>query len=153
MKIGRMLVMSAAAVLLAGCAGPRHGEIASQIPPIEAGNGRIYIYQLAQADGANAAEPAILIDGRKVGRSKPGRFFFVDRPAGAHTLATAHYKRSARPALPVPLEAGQTRYVRTDIVAGAQVLRLEESAETAQQNLTGLRYWGAGWRDREKLRY
>ncbi|CAB3742803.1 hypothetical protein LMG1866_05784 [Achromobacter ruhlandii] len=123
MKIGRMLVMSAAALLLAGCAGPRHGEIASQIPPIEAGNGRIYIYQLAQADGANAAEPAILIDGRKVGRSKPGRFFFVDRPAGAHTLATAHYKRSARPALPVPLEAGQTRYVRTDIVAGAQVLR------------------------------
>lgn len=104
MKIGRMLVMSAAALLLAGCAGPRHGEIASQIPPIEAGNGRIYIYQLAQADGANAAEPAILIDGRKVGRSKPGRFFFVDRPAGAHTLATAHYKRSARPALPVPLK-------------------------------------------------
>ncbi len=153
MKIGRMLVMSAAALLLAGCAGPRHGEIASQIPPIEAGNGRIYIYQLAQADGANAAEPAILIDGRKVGRSKPGRFFFVDRPAGAHTLATAHYKRSARPALPVPLEAGQTRYVRTDIVAGAQVLRLEESPETAQQDLTGLRYWGAGWRDREKLRY
>lgn len=153
MKIGRMLVMLTAALLLAGCAGPRYGEIATRIPAIAAGNGRIYVYQPAPADGANAAEPAILVDGRKVGRSKPGRFFFVDRPAGPHTLATSLYQRSAREALPVPLEAGQTRYVRADIVSGAQVLRLEESAETAQQDLAGLRYWGAGWRDREKLRY
>lgn len=153
MKIGRMLVMSTAALLLAGCAGPRYGEISAQIPAIEAGNGRIYVYQPAQVDGANAAEPAILVDGRKVGRSKPGRFFFVDRPAGAHTVATTLYKRAARAELPVPLEAGQTRYVRTDIINGAQVLGLEASAEVAQQELSGLRYWGAGWRDREKLRY
>ncbi|MBK1979679.1 DUF2846 domain-containing protein [Achromobacter xylosoxidans] len=153
MKIGRMLVMLTTALLLAGCAGPRYGEIAAQIPAIEAGNGRIYVYQPAQADGPSAAEPPILVDGRKVGRSKPGRFFFVDRPAGAHTLATAHDKRAGRAELPVPLEAGQTRYVRTDIVSGTQVLRLEDSAETAQQDMSGLRYWGAGWRDREKLRY
>lgn len=153
MKIGKMFVMSTAALLLAGCAGPRYGEIASQIPAIEAGNGRIYVYQPEQAGGASAAEPAILVDGRKVGRSKPGRFFFVDRPAGAHTLATALDKKAGRAALPVPLEAGQTRYVRTDVVSGTQVLRLEESAETARQDMTGLRYWGAGWRDREKLRY
>lgn len=145
------LAASAAAILLAGCAGPRYGEIAAQIPSIEAGAGRIYVYQ--PADGGNAAEPAIMVDGRKVGRSKPGRFFFVDRPAGTHTIVTAADKKAGRPALDVRLDAGQTRYVRTEIVAGAQVLRLEDDTEKAQQDMSGLRYWGAGWRDREKLRY
>lgn len=145
------LAASAAAMLLAGCAGPRYGDIAAQIPSLEAGAGRIYVYQ--PADGSNAAEPAILIDGRKIGRSKPGRFFFVDRPAGAHTVATAIDKKAGRAPLTVPLDAGQTRYVRTDVVAGTQVLRLEDDADKAQQDLSGLRYWGAGWRDREKLRY
>lgn len=56
-------------------------------------------------------------------------------------------------ALPVPLEAGQARYVRTGIVSGMQALRLEESAETARQDMAGLPYWGAGWRDREKRCY
>jgi len=45
-------------------------------------------------------------------------------------------------ALPVPLEAGQARYVRTGIVSGTQALRLEESAETARQDMAGLPYWG-----------
>ena len=148
------LAASAAALLLAGCAGPRYGEIAAQIPTIEAGNGRIYVYQPAQADGSgSAAEPAILVDGRKIGRSKPGRFFFVDRPAGRHTVATATDKKAGRAALDVPVDAGQTRYVRTEVVSGTQVLRLEDDADKAQQDMAGLRYWGAGWRDREKLRY
>lgn len=145
------LAASAAAMLLAGCAGPRYGDIAAQIPALEAGTGRIYVYQLA--DGAAAAEPAIMIDGRKVGRSKPGRFFFVDRPAGAHTVATATDKKAGKAALDVRVDAGQTRYVRTEVVAGSQVLRLEDDADKAQQDMSGLRYWGAGWRDREKLRY
>lgn len=115
------------------------------------GTGRIYVYQLA--DGAIAAEPAIVIDGRKVGRSKPGRFFFVDRPAGTHTVATATDKKAGKAALDVRVDAGQTRYVRTEVVGGVQALRLEDDADKAQQDMSGLRYWGAGWRDREKLRY
>ncbi len=145
------LAASAAAMLLAGCAGPRYGDIAAQIPAIEAGTGRIYVYQLA--DGAIAAEPAIVVDGRKVGRSKPGRFFFIDRPAGTHTVATATDKKAGKAALEVRVDAGQTRYVRTEVVGGSQVLRLEDDADKAQQDMSGLRYWGAGWRDREKLRY
>lgn len=144
-----MLAATAAALLLSGCAGPRYAEVASRIPPLEHDNGRVYFYQIASVAGEAAAQPAILVDGRKVGRSKPGRFFFVDRPKGTVSLAMAAQDQ----ALSVALAAGQTQYVRVDIEGGKQVLRIEASEEAAQQSMADLKYWGAGWRDREKLRY
>lgn len=147
-----MLAAASAALLLSGCAGPRYADVASKIPTLDPQHGRIYFYQLASAAGAAATEPAIMVDGRKVGRSKPARFFFVDRPAGTVALAFAD-RAGPNEALSVPLAAGQTRYVRVDIEGGQQVLRQEASEEAARQAMGDLKYWGAGWRDREKLRY
>ncbi|MFD4840765.1 DUF2846 domain-containing protein [Achromobacter sp. NPDC058515] len=142
-----------AAVLLAGCAGPRYADVATRIPAIEPADGRIYFYQPVTSSGGKIAQPAILVDGQKVGRSKPGHFFFVDRAAGEVAVMTATDRKERKEALNVPLAAGQTQYVRVDITGGKQVLRLEESADAARQALSDLRYWGAGRRDREALRY
>lgn len=142
-----------AAVLLAGCAGPRYAEVASRIPELEPMDGRIYFYQPMTSTGAKIAQPAILVDGQKVGRSRPGRFFFVDRAPGELAIMTVADHKARKEPLKVPLAAGKTQYVRVDISGGRQVLRLEESADTARQALSDLRYWGAGRREREPLRY
>ena len=149
-----VLAAAGALLLLAGCAGPRYAEVSSRIPELEPGFGRIYFYQLAASSGADAAQPAIMVDGRKVGRSKPGRFFFVDRPAGTQTVIIATDRKNPDAvALKAELSAGQTLYVRVAVEGGRQVLRPEPSAELATQALADLKYWGAGWRDRERLRY
>lgn len=147
------IAAAGAALLLAGCAGPRYVDVATQIPALEASEGRIYIYQPVTPNGGKIAQPAILVDGTKVGRSKPGNFFFVDRAAGQLAVITATDRKERKEPLTVPLAAGQTQYVRVDISGGKQVLRLEESAESAQEALKDLRYWGAGRREREVLRY
>lgn len=146
------LAVVGATLLLAGCAGPRYADVASRIPELESGQGRIYFYQLA-ADHVDAAQPAIMVDGRKVGRSRPGRFFFVDRPAGSHVLTFAPDRKNPGAGIQANLGSGQTLYMRVDVEGGKQVLREEMSAQTAVQSLSSLKYWGAGRRDREKLRY
>ncbi|MFY0476446.1 DUF2846 domain-containing protein [Achromobacter marplatensis] len=152
--ISRWVVASAAALLLlAGCAGPRYADVSSSIPDIEPGLGRIYFYQPALALRTDALRPVIMVDGRKVGRSSPGRFFFVDRPAGARTLVIAADRKDPDAALKTELSSGQTIYVRVDADGLKPALRLEDSAEAATQALAGLHYWGAGRHDRQRLRY
>ncbi|MBV7500791.1 MULTISPECIES: DUF2846 domain-containing protein [unclassified Achromobacter] len=142
-----------AATLLAGCAGPRYADVSAKISALEPGEGRIYFYQPKTANGDKVRPPAILVDNARVGKSKAGHFFFVDRAAGTLDVITSTDRKERKDPLVVPLVAGQTQYVRVDIDGGKQVLRLEPSAEAAQQALSGLRYWGATNREREALRY
>ncbi|MEN4921341.1 DUF2846 domain-containing protein [Achromobacter spanius] len=147
------LAAAGVALLLAGCAGPRYVDVAARIPALEAAEGRIYFYQPKTPNGGKIAQPTILVDGAKVGRSKPGNFFFVDRAPGQLAVITATDRKERKEPLTVPLAAGQTQYVRVDISGGRQVLQLEASPEAAQQALSDLRYWGASRREREQLRY
>lgn len=142
-----------AATLLAGCAGPRYADVSARISALQPGEGRIYFYQPKTANGGKTQHPAILVDGTRVGKSKMGHFFFVDRSAGTLEVTTATDRKEQKAPITVPLAAGQTQYVRVDIEGGKQVLQLEGSAEAAQQALAELRYWGAGRREREPLRY
>ncbi|KNY10356.1 hypothetical protein AKG08_11635 [Achromobacter piechaudii] len=148
-----LLAAAGSLLLLAGCAGPRYADISSNIRDLEPGSGRLYFYQPGSADSAEAVRPVIMVDGRKVGRSSPGRFFFVDRPAGTRTLIIAADRKDPDAALKAELPAGQSIYVRVELVDGKPVLRLEDSAESATQALAGLHYWGAGRRERQQLRY
>ncbi len=154
-KRGIKLILAAlgAATLLAGCAGPRYADVSAKISALEPGEGRVYFYQPKTTNGEKVQHPAILVDGTRVGKSKAGHFFFVDRSAGTFEVITATDRKERKEPLVVPLAVGQTQYVRVDIAGGKQVLRLENSAEAAQQALSDLRYWGAGRRDRETLRY
>lgn len=142
-----------AATVLTGCAGPRYGDVAAKISALEPGEGRIYFYQPKTSNGDKVPHPAILVDNARVGKSKAGHFFFVDRSAGTLEVITATDRKERKDPLVVPLAAGQTQYVRVDVAGGKQVLRLEQSPDAAQQALADLRYWGAGRREREALRY
>jgi hypothetical protein len=81
----RTLLAAVILVLLAGCAtsGARHAEMRGSLSPPKAGEGRIFFYRAASPFGA-AVQPEIKLDGKVVGSSVPGGFFYVDRPAGAY---------------------------------------------------------------------
>jgi hypothetical protein len=103
---------------LAGCAsGPKYADVQSSIPPLDAGQGRIYFYRESSAVGA-AVQPSIMLDGEKVGDSVPGGFFFVDRAPGKYVAAAGtEVERS----LEIALQGGRTEYIRTRITFGALV--------------------------------
>ena len=109
----RRIVLSAlvlAGAFLAGCAsGPKFSEVSSSILPIPAAEGRIYFFRSSSMMGA-ALQPDIRLDGEVVGSSKPGGFFYVDRPAGSYTAAAA---TETEKTITFDLAAGETKYLRT----------------------------------------
>lgn len=156
----RSIKMLAAAVLgatlLAGCGGPRYKDVAGTIPVMVPETGRIYFYQPPAPLGVVSGQPYLRVNGIKVGRSKPGSFFYVNRPAGKYVIDTLRDDET----LSFTLSPGQTRYVRLSIEGatgnaasvGRQDMQLEESEATAMQEMGPLKYWGAGSRERVKLR-
>ncbi|WP_020423845.1 MULTISPECIES: DUF2846 domain-containing protein [Cupriavidus] len=132
----------ALAGLVAGCAsGVKHSEMAASIPTIKQGEGRIYFLRSASMLGA-ALQPDIRLNDQVVGESKPGGFFFVDRPAGKYVAATA---TETEKTLSFGLDAGETKYVRSSpsfgLVVGRIVLELE-TPEKAKEDLPSLSYTG-----------
>ena len=124
-----MAAAALGAALLAGCGGPRYQDVAGTIPVMVPDTGRIYFYQPAAPIGVVSNQPYLRVNGVKVGRSKPGSFFYVNRPAGKYEGATGNAAS-----------------------VGRQDMRLEESEKIAQQEMSPLKYWGAGSRERVKLR-
>jgi hypothetical protein len=82
--------------------------------------GRIYFYRKANLFGSGI-QPSVYLNGKKVGRSVPGGFFFVDRPAGNYEvlLSTEVDKK-----LTFTLDKGQIRYVRMSVGLGILVYRV-----------------------------
>src|ERR1700686_5101650 len=76
----------AAGMLLAACAsGPKYSDVKSSIPPLSSDQGRVYFYRSNSMMGS-AIQPSIMLNGEKVGDSKPGGFFYVDRPPGNYEV-------------------------------------------------------------------
>lgn len=130
------------AVLAAGCAtGIKHEEMASSIPRMKPGDGRIYFLRSASMLGA-AVQPEIRLNGQVVGQSKPGGFFFVDRPAGNYVAsASTETEKTAS----FSLASGETKYVRTSVGLGLLVGRIIpelETPEKARAELASLSYTG-----------
>lgn len=155
---GRFKMIAAAALgaaLLAGCGGPRYKDVASSMPIMVPDTGRIYFYQPAAPAGVVSGQPYLRLNGVKVGRSRPGSFFYVNRPAGNYKIDTLRDDETVS----FTLAPGQTRYVRLSIKGvtgnsssvGQQEMRLEESEAVATQEMGPLKYWGAGSRERVKL--
>jgi hypothetical protein len=141
-KSSQSAILVASAVLLAACAtGPKHSEVASTIPALKAGEGRVYLYRSNSMVGA-AIQPSILVNGKVVGDSKPGGFFFVDLPPGnVEVSTTTEVEKKAT----FTLERGQTRYVRTSpsfgILVGRIVPELVDTA-TGESELREMSYIG-----------
>jgi len=151
-----MAAAALGAALLAGCGGPRYKDVAGTIPVMVPDTGRIYFYQPPAPIGVVSNQPYLRVNGVKVGRSKPGSFFYVNRPAGKYEIDTLRDGET----LTFDLAPDQTRYVRLSIEGatgnaasvGRQDMRLEESEKIAQEEMSPLKYWGAGSRERVKLR-
>jgi len=142
----RRLILSfvmAGTAVLAGCAsGPKFSEVAQSIPTLKADQGRIYFFRSSSMMGA-AIQPDIRLNGDVVGSSKPGSFFFVDRPAGNYVAATSTETEKTGS---FALEAGETKYVRTAPAFGLLVGRIVVSVEdpaTAKAEIDKLAYTGS----------
>lgn len=121
MKTVRLFAAIALAMLLGACAtGPKHGEVAASIPAVKQDQGRVYFYRSGSMLGA-ALQPNIMVNGKVVGESKPGGFFFVDLPPGAVEVSTATEVEKKATFM---LERGQSRYVRTVVGMGLFVGRI-----------------------------
>ncbi len=89
MKKCRYILVACMLALLGACAsGPKYNEVQSAIPTIPADQGRIYVYRSASMLGG-AIQPSVMLNGEKVGDSKPGGFFFVDRAPGNFEVLTS----------------------------------------------------------------
>jgi len=132
----------ALAALLTGCAsGVKYSEMASSIPTLKADEGRIYFFRSSSMMGA-AIQPEIRLNDNVVGKSQPGGFFYVDRPAGQYSAATS---KDAEKALSFSLDAGETKYVRTAVSFGllaGGITPTLEATELASKELPSLSFTG-----------
>lgn len=137
------LALIGAIVALTGCAasGPKFSELQASTPALKADQGRVYFYRSSSMFGA-AIQPAISFDGKEVGKSQPGGYFYVDTVAGSHEASAS---TEATNKLTFVMDKGETKYVRTSpqlgLLAGHIVPELV-SAEEAKKALPDLSYTG-----------
>ena len=140
MKIVNSLLV-VAAIVLGGCAasGPKMSEMKAGIAPIPADSGRVYFYRSSSMFGA-ALQPDIRLNGKVVGSSKPGGFFYADIPAGNATVTTA---TEVEKQLTFTIGPKETKYVKTSpsfgVLVGRIVPELIPTAD-AEKDLVDLSY-------------
>ena len=142
MLIKAAVPMIAVALLTAGCAtGVKYESMKGSTPTVKESDGRIYFYRNASMFGA-AIQPAISLNGAEVGSSKPGGFFYVDRPIGDYKASAAtEVERS----LSFTLGAREIKYIKTSPSFGVLVGRINfelVDPAVAESELVGLSYTG-----------
>lgn len=127
-----------------GCAsGPKYTEIKSSIPALSQDNGRIYFYRPTNMGIGSGIQPGVNLNGKTVGESKAGGFFFVDTAPGDYEvlLSTEVEKK-----LTFTLGKGQERCVRMAVGLGVIVYRVYPELADPQQcqnEIKELSYIGA----------
>ena len=144
MNAFRLGTTLAIGIVLSACAasGPKLSEMRSSMPQLRPDQGRIFFYRPSSMLGA-AMQPNIMLNGKVVGESKPGGFFYVDEAAGAKEVSTS---TEVERKLTFTLDRGQTRYVRTavgfGVVAGRVYPELVDNA-TAEKEIAETSFAGA----------
>lgn len=141
MKLIRLAILSLA-IVLTGCAsGVKHKDMAASIPAVKADQGRVYFFRSASMFGA-AIQPNIMLDGKVVGESKPGGFFYIDTAAGNHEVSTS---TEVEKKLTFTLDKGEVKYVKTSPSLGLMVGRVIPelvSPREAEKELADLSFIG-----------
>jgi hypothetical protein len=132
-------------VVLTGCAasGTKYKDMMSSIPPVPADKGRIFFYRMSSVIGA-AVQPSIMLDGVKVGDSRRGGFFYVDRAPGIHVVSLTTEVETKRS---VNLAEREIKYVKTSVEMGVFVGHMNADVmypENAKDDLLELSYTGFG---------
>ena len=116
--------------VVTGCAtGPGYDSMHAAEPAVAASQGRFYFYRDPSFEGW-AIQPAIKIDGAKVGDSVPGGYFYVDEPPGTYKITATTEKEEA---VNVTIAAGQSRYIRFDISMGLLIGHVSPSIIDPEQ--------------------
>jgi hypothetical protein len=138
----KFAALAAVVVLAAGCAsGVKYQDMAASMPSVKAGEGRIYFFRSSSMFGA-AIQPDIRLNDTVVGTSKPGGFFYVDRPAGNYVAAAA---TETEKTASFTLAPNEIKYLRTSPSMGLMVGRIVvelESPDKAKAELQSLSYTG-----------
>ena len=109
---------------LSGCAtGPDYSEVAATLPSTAPDEGRIYFYRSGSPFGA-AIQPAVMLNGEKVGKAEPGGVFFKDVPPGNYEVST---ETEVEKTATFTLAAGEVRYIELTIGIGFLVGRVYPS--------------------------
>lgn len=132
----------AGVLFVAGCAsGPKMAEVQSSMPALAADSGRIFFYRSSSMVGA-AIQPDIYLNGKVVGTSKPGGFFYKDVPAGNYTVSTT---TEVEKQLTFVLAPKEIKYVKTTTSFGVMVGRVQgelRPADEAEKEIATLSYTG-----------
>jgi len=114
----RNISIVAAGLLLGACASQlSYSEMQALMPPQPADKGRIYFYRESAFMG-NLITPDIVVNGKAVGTSNPGTFFYVDREPGDYQVFCGMGTLNQTG---FTLSAGQDIYVRTSVGSGSIV--------------------------------
>jgi hypothetical protein len=106
------------ALLLGACAGHMsYSEMNALMPVKPADKGRIFFYRPSPFIG-NLITPPIELNGKPVGVSNPGTFFYVDSDPGTYQVACGNGDQSQAS---FTLAAGEDVYVRTKVGGGSLV--------------------------------
>jgi len=137
----KTLSIALLALAVSGCAsGPTFEEQASQMQPVSADQGRIYIYRKT-ALGA-AVQPAVRINGDEVGKAKPKGYFYVDLAPGSYDVSAS---TEAERNLNLVLAAGEEKYVRLEMKMGLFVGHVKPvlvDTEVGRSELQSMKYVG-----------
>jgi hypothetical protein len=144
MRLIKVTFAFAVLALVAACAatGPLYTEVASAIPPVPANKGRVFFFRPDTFVGG-AVTSDIRLNGKVVGVSERGSFFYVDEDPGNCTVATS---TETEKQLTFVLDRGQTRYVQTSVSIGILVGRINPelvAADVAKKEIESLHYTGA----------
>ncbi len=139
----RSLLALVVVAVLAGCAaqGPLHKDVSASIPAVPSGKGRVYFYRPDTMFGA-AMTSDITMNGRVVGRSVRGSFFYVDEnPGDCKASASTEVERQVT----FTLAPGETKYIKSTVSMGALVGRVNlelVSPGDATKEIAELHYTG-----------
>jgi hypothetical protein len=139
---GFLLAVLAACLFGCSATGPRFSEMAQSLPSLGENQGRIYFYRTSMLVGV-AVQPDVIVNGQTVGKSQPGSFFFIDRPAGTYRASA---RTEAEGSIDITLRPKQTAYILMSISAGLAVGRpaFERVAESeGRKELPPLAYGGS----------
>ncbi len=136
-----MATLLGSAAWVSGCATGSGAGDASAWPPLQPGYGRVVFFRSSGFFGS-AVSGGVALNGEVVGVSNPGKYFFVDRPAGNYRVAAVTEVVNS---LTFTLAAGETKYVRTSPSLGLSTGRISvelEDPKKALQEVASLSHSG-----------
>jgi len=110
------LAISLAALLplMESCAtGPTFTQAHATEQPLRPSYARLYFYRPGHAIAVGLIG-SIKVDGERAGRMISGSFFYIDKPPGIHKIVVSGGEETS---IEAALVAGQTRYVRLDLLS------------------------------------